>query len=721
MPRVQNAPSAWLTKQQAATLSVAEIILKQGMHEEGFSAQHLRVMNEFAEEAMNTRGNKVKLAAVTGAYANAIEDEVSSRRAAAAEKDALAEAQHAELGSIQSDRVRAQRSAEMGAASQARVGPKIDVTARPPPEKEKDKRMSKKKKMQRSKKRAADRVLSHQMRRATPKEQAAVAKRILDRRDEGVCAQGRQKKFMEGLVKELAAEGIQATAPTMYRWATKLNSVDEGQAPVFNRVGGLAMFTVAEIADLVELIDEADDIKTQYDVMRAIDELYVENWRKTGKAMELMPPLSKYAMRTTMFRVTRHFDKAVYTQHRSWARQTAMTSWRNAVQFYCVITSAKDLGNGRSVDPRLNYNVDKTTFVQDAGHEGLAAPKGIEGRKSKRRKSKKQDPGKTSSKNAPPDNAVGQQRGVYTVITEAGGMPIIAIEVMLRGAEVEGLTAAQTQEPIVVPLPDFHVDGGEAKKVVLVGVWPGTKAEGAKDTFEAVVLPLIAEDISRVRIAIAAESSDFEYTADSTEVPHELTALLTLDGAVRELKTTSKNFEDGGLLANSTKIRVVKHGAKNTGNEQSNDVGPGYCDSKGGMRKKERLTTRTPIHPGFAVAVKALGDALKARHAVHGKPKQGLRSHIPAKLRQWLSDFRDVVPNAFTASKIRAGFVKSGQCQLGGGGAPSLARVLEQVNPGNPLTQVEYNAVMVRLCLSERRDDSPPTRSSPLIVPLSPR
>jgi hypothetical protein len=156
----------------------------------------------------------------------------------------------------------------------------------------------------------------------------------------------------------------------------------------------------------------------------------------------------------------------------------------------------------------------------------------------------------------------------------------------------------------------------------------------------------------------------------------------------------------------------VKHGAKNTGNEQANDVGTGYCDSKKGMRAKERLTVRTPIDAGMTAAVKALGDKLKALHAVHGKPNQGLRYHIPGKLRQWLSDYREVVPDAFTATKIRAGFVKSGQCQLGGGGAPRLARVLEQVNPGNPLTQVEYNAVMVRLCLSEHGDHASPPHAA---------
>ena len=713
MPRPLNAPESFVNLKNSASLRAAAVIAKHAAQGEAFSENDTRLLREFAAETLKTRGSKEKLDAVTGATADAIREVVARRRAAAAEKDARTEEQRAELNSTHSSRVRDRMSAQMDAAeAQTPSGVTFLATARPQLKQPKRKRLSKAKKKQRTEKRSADRTLSANMRRATPEEQAAVAKRILDFRDEKVGGQGKQKKFMEGLVKELEDEGIQAKISTMYGWAKKLDSVDEGEEPVFNMVGGVSLFTVEEHADLAEFVDEADDVKTQYDLMHAIDAKYVEKWRKSGKAMELMPPLLRRTMKRTMLRITMNFDEGVYTQHRSWARQTAMTSWRNAVQFFCVMTSAKDLGNGTFVDKRLSYNVDATAYVQEAGHVGLACPKGYLGRKASKRKKKMKDPGKTSSKNAPADNAVGQARKVYTVITEAGGMPIIAIEVMLRGAEVEGLTAAQKREPIVIPLPDFHVDGGDAKKVVLVAVWPGTKADGATDTFEAVVLKMIAEDIERVRIAIAAESADFDYTADSTEVPHELTALLTLDGAIRELKTTNKHFDDGGLLANKKKIRVVKHGAKNTGNEQANDVGTGYCDSKKGMRAKERLTVRTPIDAGMTAAVKALGDKLKALHAVHGKPNQGLRHHIPGKLRQWLSDYREVVPDAFTATKIRAGFVKSGQCQLGGGGAPRLARVLEQVNPGNPLTQVEYNAVMVRLCLSEHGDHASPPHAA---------
>ena len=186
MPRPLNAPESFVNCQNAASLRAAAVIAKHAAQGEAFSEEDTRLLREFAAETLKTRGSKEKLDVVTGATADAIREVVARRRAAAAEKDARTEEQRAELDSTHSSRVRDRLSAQMDAKAQTPSGVTFLATARPQPKQPNVKRLSKAKKRQRTEKRSADRALSANMRRAKPEERAAVAKRILDFRDEKV-------------------------------------------------------------------------------------------------------------------------------------------------------------------------------------------------------------------------------------------------------------------------------------------------------------------------------------------------------------------------------------------------------------------------------------------------------------------------------------------------------------------------------------------------------
>ena len=362
-------------------------------------------------------------------------------------------------------------------------------------------------------------------------------------------------------------------------------------------MGGQNLFTVAEVESIRAKVRASKaSTASQWDVLTWIQGLYSEKMETMGVAVELVKPMSAKQLRKFMDLVTTGFTGAVKARPRSRKRQIAMTSYRNIIQCHCVLTAALDLGDGTWVDSRLFLNVDATTIDVNHSAKGFGAAVAIQGEAARKQFSGNSSLMQTtSSTNNNDKGKIGDGFKVFTVISASGVLALTVICFKLDKIEVDGLTKEQMQKPLVVELEDYHPNGsgvGRDPKCLLVGTFPSKAKDGRDDAFSAVVLPEIANYIAKTRMAMA-EDDDLEVDYDGTSaVPHKLTAVTSLDGAIPELKAAAKQFEDGGILSREKLINVVKYSAKNTGKEQPNDAGKGYPILKRSVSDAENLTIR---------------------------------------------------------------------------------------------------------------------------------
>ena len=411
-------------------------------------------------------------------------------------------------------------------------------------------------------------------------------------------------EVINALCRNFHAKKIRAKPTTVRKWLKIMrDSLESGELPTFDSPGRKPCISAKQIAAIRKKVREAAQNNTysQYDIVEDIEKAYRQNLDEQSIAKELQKKLSNKALFTTMHLVVCDFTPPQKSKKRSRRRQIAMTSYRNMVQCHCVMTAALSLGYGSNewVNKHLFVNVDATSFTVDAGLAGNAMPRAY-GTETATAPSgplgKKKRMSVTASDKNPGDKLIGQGYKMYTAITASGALPVIVITFKLAGKEIAGFTSAQKKKPIVVEIEGFRgtILSSDATKVYLVGYFSTAGATAdMEDDFGSVVLPAITSYIKQARIAIAAKSNGaLTYDTTTATVPRELTACLTFDGAIPEIKVVRAEMKTGGTLGPETRTNCTKYGAANTGNEQANDVGRGYCDTKAGMRVAERRSPR---------------------------------------------------------------------------------------------------------------------------------
>jgi len=212
-----------------------------------------------------------------------------------------------------------------------------------------------------------------------------------------------------------------------------------------------------------------------------------------------------------------------------------------------------------------------------------------------------------------------------------------------------------------------------AKEVVAnlaASVAVGKKLLRPKDRrfFTELYLPELKKWIASLR---AEERKELGLEPDAWD--DRLTASFYLDGAINELKAIENACKPGSPLFDmfgTAMMRVIKIGARNTGNEQPLDVSPCFSVLKQLLRtyaSKQRFST-TMKPEGFIVqAVDKANAILKQRQIASVQSgsraksvKKGFKGGRSVRIKRQLTALYRVASRAFVQSNVRKGWIDSG-------------------------------------------------------------
>ena len=240
----------------------------------------------------------------------------------------------------------------------------------------------------------------------------------------------------------------------------------------------------------------------------------------------------------------------------------------------------------------------------------------------------------------------------------------------------------------------------------------GRKGLRPKDRrfFTELYLPSLKKWIAAIRA-----QERIELGIDADEWDDRLTAAFYLDGAVTELKAIENACVVGSPLFGmfDKALRVVKIGARNTGNEQPLDVSLCFSVLKQLLRSAAKsMTFSTSMRPVDFItgALNEANDILKERQAAAvaskcrgSSVKKGFKGGRLVRLARNLSALQKVLSKAFVQSNVIGGWRNSGLLDEGSDGVwrPNCETIIKRTADMNrkrsgPMSTQEYVKFRVR-------------------------